>query len=87
MKPSPGACLAAAADAIAANPELRLAMADYDIQFGGMDPQFISYLAGNAEKLQGGTVQAGNPPTRGDVQNTSMPPSTASVAGRGDQPR
>ncbi len=59
----------AAADAIAANPELQLAMADYDNQFGGMGPQFISYLAGNAEKLQGGTVQAGNPPTRGDVQN------------------
>ncbi|MCF3497513.1 carboxypeptidase [Stenotrophomonas maltophilia] len=59
----------AAADAIAANPELQLAMADYDNQFGSMGPQFISYLAGNAEKLQGGTVQAGNPPTRGDVQN------------------
>lgn len=59
----------AAADAIAANPELQLAMADYDNQFGGMGPQFINYLAGNAEKLQGGTVQAGNPPTRGDVQN------------------
>ncbi|WP_423173146.1 MULTISPECIES: XVIPCD domain-containing protein [unclassified Stenotrophomonas maltophilia group] len=59
----------AAADAIAANPELQLAMADYDNQFGSMGPQFISYLAGNAETLQGGTVQAGNPPTRGDVQN------------------
>lgn len=59
----------AAADAIAANPELQLAMADYDNQFGSMGPQFISYLAGNAEKLQGGTIQAGNPPTRGDVQN------------------
>lgn len=59
----------AAADAIAANPELQLAMADYDNQFGSMGPQFISYLAGNTETLQGGTVQAGNPPTRGDVQN------------------
>lgn len=59
----------AAADAIAANPELQLAMADYDNQFGSMGPQFINYLAGNAEKLQGGTIQAGNPPTRGDVQN------------------
>lgn len=58
----------AAADAIVANPELQLAMADYDNQFGSMGPQFINYLAGNAEKLQGGTVQAGNPPTRGDVQ-------------------
>ncbi|WP_262083319.1 MULTISPECIES: peptidoglycan-binding domain-containing protein [Stenotrophomonas] len=58
----------AAADAIVANPELQLAMADYDNQFGSMGPQFINYLAGNAEKLQGGTVQAGNPPTRADVQ-------------------
>jgi peptidoglycan hydrolase-like protein with peptidoglycan-binding domain len=59
----------AAADAILANPELQLAMADYDNQFGSMGPQFINYLAGNAEKLQGGTIQAGDPPTRGDVQN------------------
>lgn len=58
----------AAADAIVANPELQLAMADYDNQFGSMGPQFISYLAGNAEKLQGGTVQAGDPPSRADVQ-------------------
>ena len=58
----------AAADAIAANPELQLAMADYDNQFGSMGPQFINYLAGNAETLQGGTVQAGDPPTRADVQ-------------------
>lgn len=58
----------AAADAIVANPELQLAMADYDNQFGSMGPQFINYLAGNAEKLQGGTIQAGDPPTRADVQ-------------------
>ncbi|WP_368865322.1 XVIPCD domain-containing protein [Stenotrophomonas maltophilia] len=44
-------------------------MVDYDNQFGSMGPQFINYLAGNAEKLQGGTIQAGNPPTRADVQN------------------
>lgn len=59
----------AAADAIVANPELQLAMADYDNQFGSMGPQFINYLSGNAEKLQGGTVQASNPPTRSDIQN------------------
>ncbi len=53
----------------ATNPELQLAMVDYDNQFGSMGPQFINYLAGNAEKLQGGTIQAGNPPTRADVQN------------------
>lgn len=58
----------AAADAIVANPELQLAMADYDNQFGSMGPQFINYLSGNAEKLQGGTIQAGDPPTRADVQ-------------------
>lgn len=58
----------AAADAIVANPELQLAMADYDNQFGSMGPQFINYLAGNAETLQGGTIQAGDPPTRADVQ-------------------
>ena len=58
----------ATANAIVANPELQLAMADYDNQFGSMGPQFINYLAGNAEKLHGGTIQAGDPPTRGDVQ-------------------
>ncbi|MBB1115530.1 peptidoglycan-binding protein [Stenotrophomonas sp. W1S232] len=58
----------AAADAIVANPELQLAMADYDNQFGSMGSQFINYLAGNPEKLHGGTIQAGDPPTRGDVQ-------------------
>ncbi|MEA9579272.1 peptidoglycan-binding domain-containing protein [Xanthomonas nasturtii] len=58
----------AAADAIAANPELQLAMADYDNQFGSMGPQFVSYLAGNEVTLQGGKIHAGNPPTRADVQ-------------------
>ncbi|PPT75484.1 carboxypeptidase [Xanthomonas arboricola pv. populi] len=57
-----------AADAIAANPELQLAMADYDNQFGSMGPQFISYLAGNEVTLQGRKIQAGDPPTRADLQ-------------------
>jgi len=58
----------AAADAIAKNPELQLAMADYDNQFGSMGPQFVSYLAGSEVKLQGGKIQAGDPPTRTDLQ-------------------
>ncbi|RZA05773.1 MAG: peptidoglycan-binding protein, partial [Proteobacteria bacterium] len=58
----------AAADAIAANPELQLAMADYDNQFGSMGPQLISYLAGNEVTLQGRKIQAGDPPTRADLQ-------------------
>ncbi len=58
----------AAADAIAANPELQLAMADYDNQFGSMGPQFISYLAGNEVTLQGHNIRAGTPPTRADLQ-------------------
>lgn len=58
----------AAADAIAANPELQLAMADYDNQFGSMGPQFVSYLAGNEVTLQGGRIKAGDPPTRADLQ-------------------
>lgn len=58
----------AAADAIAANPELQLAMADYDNQFGSMGPQFVSYLSGNEVTLQGGRIKAGDPPTRADLQ-------------------
>lgn len=58
----------AAADAIVADPQLQLAMADYDNQFGSMGPQFISYLSGNEVRLQGGTIKAGDPPTRADLQ-------------------
>ncbi|WDS35816.1 peptidoglycan-binding domain-containing protein [Pseudoxanthomonas sp.] len=58
----------AAADAIVANPELQLAMADYDNQFGSMGNQFVGFLAGEKTKLQGGTIQAGDPPSRADVQ-------------------
>ena len=58
----------AAADALAKDPKLQLGIADYKNQFGSVGPQMVGYLAGNPEKLAGGTVQAGNPPTREDVQ-------------------
>jgi peptidoglycan hydrolase-like protein with peptidoglycan-binding domain len=58
----------AAADALAKDPKLQLGIADYKNQFGSVGPQLVGYLAGNPEKLAGGTVQAGNPPTREDVQ-------------------
>lgn len=58
----------AAADAIVADPRLQLAIADYSNQFGQMGNQFVGYLAGQRETLQGGRIQAGNPPTREDVQ-------------------
>ncbi|HEX7815925.1 peptidoglycan-binding protein [Dyella sp.] len=64
----------AAADAISKDPKLQLSIADYENQFGSVGPQLVGYLAGKQEKLQGGTIQAGDPPTREDllkfVQNT-----------------
>lgn len=57
----------AAADAISKDPKLQLSMADYENQFGSIGPQMVGFLAGKEEKLQGGTIQAGNPPTRDDV--------------------
>lgn len=56
-------------DVIVVNLELQLVMVDYDNQFGSMGLQFISYLVGNVEKLQGGIVQVGNLLMCGDVQN------------------
>jgi len=58
----------AAADAISKNPKLQLGIADYQNQFGSAGPQFVGFLAGKSEKLAGGTVQAGDPPTREDLQ-------------------
>lgn len=58
----------AAADAISNDPKLQLGIADYENQFGAAGPQFVGFLAGKPEKLVGGLVQAGNPPTREDLQ-------------------
>lgn len=58
----------AAAEAIGNDPKLQLSIADYENQFGSAGPQLVGFLAGNPEKLVGGTVQAGNPPTREDLQ-------------------
>lgn len=58
----------AAADAIGKDPKLQLGIADYENQFGSVGPQFVGFLAGNTEKLVGGTVHAGDPPTREDLQ-------------------
>lgn len=57
----------AAADAISKDPKLQLSIADYENQFGSVGPQLVGFLAGKEEKLQGGTIQAGNPPTRDDL--------------------
>ncbi|MBD8882433.1 peptidoglycan-binding protein [Rhodanobacter sp. 7MK24] len=59
----------AAADAIGKDPKLQLSIADYENQFGSVGPQLVGFLAGKPEKLPGGTVQAGNPPTRNDLVN------------------
>lgn len=59
---------AAAADAIIKDPKLQLGIADYENQFGHAGPQFVGFLAGNAQTLGGANVQAGNPPTREDIQ-------------------
>jgi peptidoglycan hydrolase-like protein with peptidoglycan-binding domain len=56
-----------AADAIAKDPKLQLSIADYENQFGSAGHQLVGFLAGKPERLQGGTVQAGNPPTRDDL--------------------
>lgn len=58
----------AAADAISNDPKLQLGIADYENQFGSVGPQFVGFLARKSEKLTGGTVQAGDPPTREDLQ-------------------
>ena len=62
------------ADVIARDPELQLAIADYQNQFGAPDgkrhgTQFVSFLAGKPESLPGGVTQAHTPPTYKDVQN------------------
>lgn len=59
----------AAADAISKDPKLQLSIADYENQFGSAGPQMVGFLAGKDEKLQGGTIKAGDPPTRDDVLN------------------
>lgn len=59
----------AAADAISRNPKLQLSIADYENQFGSVGPQLVGFLAGKPEKLPGGTVQSGSPPTRDDLLN------------------
>lgn len=59
----------AAADAIGKDPKLQLSIADYENQFGSAGSQLVGFLAGKPEKLPGGTVQAGNPPTRNDLVN------------------
>ena len=59
----------AAADAISKDPKLQLSIADYENQFGSVGPQLVGFLAGKPEKLPGGTVQSGNPPTRSDLLN------------------
>lgn len=58
------------ADAIARDQKLQLGLADYANQFGSITPQLVEVMKGNAETLRatGITVQAGNPPTREDVQ-------------------
>ncbi len=58
----------AAADAISKDRKLQLGIADYENQFGSVGPQFVGFLAGKSEKLIGGTVQAGDPPIRDDLQ-------------------
>jgi peptidoglycan hydrolase-like protein with peptidoglycan-binding domain len=59
-----------AADAIVQDPKLQLGIADYANQFGTAGPQVVGFLAGKSETLDatGITVQAGNPPTREDIQ-------------------
>ncbi|RDS80708.1 peptidoglycan-binding domain-containing protein [Dyella psychrodurans] len=59
-----------AADAIVQDPKLQLGIADYANQFGHAGPQLVGFLAGKSETLKttGITVQAGNPPTREDIQ-------------------
>jgi peptidoglycan hydrolase-like protein with peptidoglycan-binding domain len=66
----------AAADIIAKSPSLQLAIADYDNQFHITDLDhkhpssngFVAYLQGNAVTLAGGTIKAGEPLTRDDIQ-------------------
>lgn len=58
----------AAADAISKDAKVQLGIADYENQFGSAGPQFIGFLAGKPESLVGGTVQAGDPPSREDIQ-------------------
>lgn len=58
----------AAAEAISKDFRLQLGIADYENQFGPAGPQFVGFLAGKSEKLVGGTVQAGDPPTQEDLQ-------------------
>ncbi|HEV2681065.1 MAG TPA: peptidoglycan-binding domain-containing protein [Rhodanobacter sp.] len=59
----------AAADAISKDAKLQLGIADYENQFGPAGPQFVGFLAGKPEKLAGGAVQAGDTPSREDIQN------------------
>lgn len=58
------------ADAITQDQKLQLGLADYANQFGSITPQLVEVLKGNAETLYatGVTIQAGNPPTRDNVQ-------------------
>ncbi|MGH8159401.1 MAG: peptidoglycan-binding domain-containing protein [Rhodanobacter sp.] len=56
------------ADAITQDQKLQLGIADYTNQFGPPYTQLTGYLAGKEETLGHLKVQAGNPPTREDVQ-------------------
>ena len=59
-----------AAETIDSDQKLQLGIADYINQFGLPGHQFVGFLAGKTETLHstGITVQAGNPPTREDIQ-------------------
>jgi peptidoglycan hydrolase-like protein with peptidoglycan-binding domain len=58
------------ADAIIQDQKLQLGLADYANQFGSITPQLVEVMKGSAETLHatGIIVQAGNPPTREDIQ-------------------
>lgn len=58
----------AAADAIVQDPKLQLGIADYRNQFGHGGPQLAQFLAGDPTTLAGGTIRAGTPPAREDIQ-------------------
>ncbi len=83
----------AAADAIIGDQKLQLGIADYANQFGHVGPQFVGFLAGKSETLNasGKIIQAGNPPTREDIQTfinaTSYgqnPKNSSGINGRAD---
>lgn len=79
------------AEAISRDQKLQLGLADYANQFGSVTPQLVGVMMGKRETLRatGITVQAGEPPTREDIQRFinatdygHKPENARAVAGR-----